>query len=208
MQLVLNHFDEFTMLDAKIFAPYMSFNEEEVRRLCIRYNRDFSEVKRWYGGYLLSGMKIYNPKAIVSIMTWSDFQSYWFQTGTYESVVLLISMNFDGLNTAVIDIIAGSLVRINPETCQNDMVSLKNKDDVLMLLIHLGYLAYNSLNKTTFIPNEDIRQEMIDTVNENQYFRFSGFWIVCLQKEQKSPLNEVDFCSSLKLIFSLQHSVS
>lgn len=163
---VLNHFNEYTMLNAKIFALYMGFTEKEVRRLCIRYNRDFSEVKRWYDGYLLSGMKIYNPKAIVDIMTWGDFQSYWSQTGTYESIVPLINMNFDGLNTAVIDMIAGSPVRINPETFQNDMVSLKNKDDVLTLLIHLGYLAYNSLNKTTFIPNEDIRQELIDTVED------------------------------------------
>lgn len=33
-QSALNNFDEFTMLDARIFAPYIGFTEEEVKELC------------------------------------------------------------------------------------------------------------------------------------------------------------------------------
>ena len=161
------------MLDAKVFAPYIGFTENEVRKLCVEYNKDFSEVKRWYDGYLLSGTQIYNPKAVVSVMTWGDFQSYWSKTGTYESIVPLINMNFDGLKTAMIDMVAGSPVKVKTATYQNDMVTFKNKDDVLALLIHLGYVAYDSVNRTAFVPNEEIRQELIDAVEDRQWNEFT-----------------------------------
>lgn len=161
------------MLDAKVFAPYIGFTENEVRKLCVEYNKDFSEVKRWYDGYLLSGTQIYNPKAVVSVMTWGDFQSYWSKTGTYESIVPLINMNFDGLKTAMIDMVAGSPVKVKTATYQNDMVTFKNKDDVLTLLIHLGYVAYDSVNRTAFVPNEEIRQELIDAVEDRQWNEFT-----------------------------------
>lgn len=161
------------MLDAKVFAPYIGFTENEVRKLCVEYNKDFSEVKRWYDGYLLSGTQIYNPKAVVSVMTWGDFQSYWSKTGTYESIVPLINMNFDGLKTPMIDMVAGSPVKVKTATYQNDMVTFKNKDDVLTLLIHLGYVAYDSVNRTAFVPNEEIRQELIDAVEDRQWNEFT-----------------------------------
>ena len=172
-QSALNNFDEFTMLDAKVFAPYIGFTENEVRKLCVEYNKDFSEVKRWYDGYLLSWTQIYNPKAVVSVMTWGDFQSYWSKTGTYESIVPLINMNFDGLKTAMIDMVAGSPVKVKTATYQNDMVTFKNKDDILTLLIHLGYVAYDSVNRTAFVPNEEIRQELIDAVEDRQWNEFT-----------------------------------
>ena len=142
-QSALNNFDEFTMLDAKIFAPYIGFTEDEVKALCEKYQKDFNEVKRWYDGYLLSGCQVYNPKAVVSIMTWGNFQSYWSQTGTYESIMPLINMDFDGLETAIIRMAAGERVKVKTTTYQNDMITFKSKDDVLTLLIRLGYLAYD-----------------------------------------------------------------
>ena len=157
------------MLDAKVFAPYIGFTENEVRKLCVEYNKDFSEVKRWYDGYLLSGTQIYNPKAVVSVMTWGDFQSYWSKTGTYESIVPLINMNFDGLKTAMIDMVAGSPVKVKTATYQNDMVTFKNKDDVLTYMIHLGYLGYNENRKTAFVPNEEIRQELTTAVESKKW---------------------------------------
>lgn len=168
-QSALNNFDEFTMLNASILAPYIGFTEQEVKGLCQKYNLDFDEVKRWYDGYLLAGNEIYNPKSIVSILTRKEFQSYWSQTGTYESIVPLINMDFDGLKTTIIKMLAGESVRVKTTTYQNDMVNFKNKDDILTLLIHLGYLAYDSKIRNAFIPNEEIRSELIDAVEEEQW---------------------------------------
>ena len=168
-QSALNNFDEFTMLNASILAPYIGFTEQEVKGLCQKYDLDFDEVKRWYDGYLLAGNEIYNPKSIVSILTRKEFQSYWSQTGTYESIVPLINMDFDGLKTTIIKMLAGESVRVKTTTYQNDMVNFKNKDDILTLLIHLGYLAYDSKIRSAFIPNEEIRSELIDAVEEEQW---------------------------------------
>ncbi|MCI8744341.1 MAG: AAA family ATPase, partial [Lachnospiraceae bacterium] len=172
-QSALNNFDEFTMLDAKIFAPYIGFTEDEVKALCEKYQKDFNEVKRWYDGYLLSGCQVYNPKAVVSIMTWGNFQSYWSQTGTYESIMPLINMDFDGLETAIIRMAAGERVKVKTTTYQNDMITFKSKDDVLTLLIHLGYLAYDSSNRTAFVPNEEIRSELMDAIEDEQWNEFA-----------------------------------
>lgn len=63
-QSALNNFNEFTMLDARGFAKYIGFTEEEVKTLCDQYHRDFEKVKRWYDGYLLENCQVYNPKLL------------------------------------------------------------------------------------------------------------------------------------------------
>lgn len=160
-QSALNNFDEFTMLDAKIFADYTGFTEEEVLELCKKYDVDFDEVKHWYDGYLLKETQVYNPKAVVEIMKWKQFQSYWSDTSSYEVVVPLINMDFDGLKTAIIEMLSGAYVSVNVKSFQNDTVSFANKDDVLTYMIHLGYLGYDQNKRVAFVPNEDIRQELL-----------------------------------------------
>ena len=137
-QSALNNFTEFTMTDARIFSKYIGFTEEEVRMLCEKYHRDFSKTKHWYDGYLLEQYQVYNPKAVVELMIWNKFQSYWSDTGTYEAIVPLINMDFDGLKTAIIEMLSGNSVEIDPTTFQNDMVNFTCRDDVLTCLIHLG----------------------------------------------------------------------
>ena len=39
------------------------------------------------------------------------------------------------------------------------MTSIKNNDDVFTLLVHLGYLAYDSRNRKVYIPNKEIAEE-------------------------------------------------
>ena len=167
-QSALNNFAEFTMTDARIFSRYIGFTEEEVRMLCEKYHRDFSKTKHWYDGYLLEQYQVYNPKAVVELMIWNKFQSYWSDTGTYEAIVPLINMDFDGLKTAILEMLSGAAVPVLVTSFKNDMVSFVNKDDVLTLLIHLGYLAYNQQTQMAYIPNEEIRSEFTDAVKEHQ----------------------------------------
>lgn len=86
-QSVLNNFDEYTMINPKIFAKYIGFTEEKVSELCRQYGCDFSEVKRWYDGYLLNDYQVYNPKAVIEVLKWKIFQSYWSATASYEAIV-------------------------------------------------------------------------------------------------------------------------
>lgn len=53
-------------------------------------------------------------------------------------VVLLINMDFDGLKTAIIEMLSGSAVKVNSSMFQNDTVSFKSRDEMLTYMIHLG----------------------------------------------------------------------
>ena len=168
-QSALNNFDEFTMLQADELAPYIGFTENEVSMLCEKYERDFDKVKKWYDGYLLNEYQVYNPKAVVSIMTKERFRSYWSETASYDAIVPLINMNYDGLKTAIIEMLSGAEVKVNTATFQNDTEDIKSKDDVLTYMIHLGYLGYNETRKTAFVPNEEIRQELTTAVERKTW---------------------------------------
>ena len=174
-QSALNNFDEFTMLDAGALASYIGFTELEVQKLCDKYHKDFAEVKRWYDGYVLENQQVYNPKAVVSVMLRGNFQSYWSQTGTYEVVVPLINMDFDGLKQAIIEMVSGSTVEVDTGTFQNDTVSFSSRDDVITYLIHLGYLAYDQRKQCAFIPNEEIRQELLAAAKKTKWNELQEF---------------------------------
>lgn len=170
-QSVLNNFDEYTMLDANVMAPYVGFTEKEVSDLCKKYGRDFTEAKSWYAGYLLEDHRIYNPYTIVKLMLRGTYKykGYWTETGSYESVLSLINKDFDGLKASIIKMLSGTSAEINICSFQNDVINITNKDDVLTYLIHLGYLGYDQKTKSTFVPNEEIRQELMDIVESTKW---------------------------------------
>ena len=168
-QSALNNFDEFTMLDAGRLVSFVGFTEDEVKTLCEKYRMDFEQVKKWYDGYCLGECNIYNPIAVVNLVTKGKFKSYWSETGTYEAIVPLLNMDFEGLKTAIIEMLGGSRAEIDVSSFQNDMVSFANRDDVLTYLIHLGYLGYDEDAEAAFVPNEEIRQELTKAIRRNAW---------------------------------------
>ncbi len=161
----LNMFEEYSMTNADMMAEFVGFTGPEVHTLCERYGMDFGEVQRWYDGYRLAeGLHVYNPKSVVDAMRRQKLNSYWTRTETYEALKIYIDMNFDGLRDAIILMLGGGHCKVNIRTFQNDMTTLKGKDDVLTLLVHLGYLAYEEEEKTVFIPNLEIEDEFANAI--------------------------------------------
>ena len=113
--------------------------------------------------------QVYNPKAVVEVLTWNKFQSYWSETGSYEAIVPLINMDFDGLKSAIIEMLSGNSVEVDVTTFQNDMINFSCRDDVLTYLIHLGYLGYDQIYHCAFVPNEEIRQELSRAVKRKKW---------------------------------------
>lgn len=175
-QSALNNFDEFTMLSPGSLAQFIGFTEDEVRRLAATYHQDFDKVKRWYDGYLLKDYEVYNPRAVVSVMLNGEFKSYWSETASYEAIVPLINMDYDGLKTAVIEMLSGGIVNVNTATFKNDIVNIQSKDDVLTYMIHLGYLGYDQKKRAAFVPNEEIRQELTMAVTSRHWNEMLLFW--------------------------------
>ena len=168
-QSALNNFREYSMLNAGPLASYIGFTENEVKELCKVYNKDFTEVKRWYDGYQLGAYQVYNPNAVVNTMIDGNFQSYWSATASYDLIVPLINMDFDGLKTSIIEMLSGASVDVDVASFQNDISNIVNKDDVLTYLIHMGYLAYSADSKMAFVPNEEIRQELFRATRRKQW---------------------------------------
>lgn len=166
----LNMFDEFSMIDAGPLASFAGFTEQEVKTLCIQYEMDLDEVKYWYDGYSLEGTtSIYSPRSVISCMRFHKIGNYWNQTETFEALRTYIDMNFSGLRDDVLSMLAGEAVPVNTGSFTNDMITFHNKDDVLTLLIHLGYLGYDSTHKCVFIPNNEIRGEYVNAVAVSEW---------------------------------------
>lgn len=174
-QSALNNFTQYTMLSPGVLAPYIGFTEQEVAELCGQYGREYEKVKCWYDGYCLGKFHVYNPNAVICLMMEGDYQSYWSDTGTYEAIRPLIDMDFDGLRAEILTMLAGDSVKVRTKSFQNDMVTFRSKDDVLTLLIHLGYLAYDQKSQTAYVPNEEIRREFAEAVEENKWNEFVEF---------------------------------
>lgn len=169
----LNMFTEYSMTNPREMAEYFGFTEKEVTSLCERFHRNFEETQAWYDGYELVAVNgeekisyaMYSPKSVVDAMLSGVFDNYWNQTETYEALKVYIKMNFDGLKDSVIRMLAGERVQINTGTFSNDMTNFQGKDDVLTLLIHLGYLSYHWPDKTVTIPNKEVSQEYINAIS-------------------------------------------
>lgn len=153
----LNMFQEYSMTDQSMFEEYTGFTQEEVKGLCEQYNMDFLEISSWYDGYKFAEFQhIYNPKSVVESIRRHKLSSYWTSTETYEALKNYIDMDFDGLRSDIVQMLGGGSVKVNTRSFQNDMRNFKTKDDILTLLIHLGYLAYDANTQETFIPNKEI----------------------------------------------------
>lgn len=164
----LNMFTEISMTDPRDYAEFTGFTEDEVKALCQKYDMSFEETKRWYDGYQLKGISVYNPRSVVMSMTGHCFNNYWTSTETFEALRVWIEMDFDHLQEKIAAMIAGEHISVNVTRFQNDMTSFHNADDVLTLLIHLGYLTYDVEEEKAWIPNHEIRREFINSIEVTQ----------------------------------------
>ncbi len=174
IQSKLNNFEEYTILDSYELAEYVGFTAEEVIALCKKYNIDFKECKNWYDGYSQHGFEIYNPESVVKSIQKKDFSSYWGKTSTYETISERIRANFKGTKDDVIKMLSGENIDVNVTRFMNTMNSFNTKSDVFTYLIHLGYLAYDRIEKTCRIPNKEVRQEWFNAIETESEYKITN----------------------------------
>ena len=78
-------------------------------------------------------------------------------------------MNYDGLKDAVIQMLGSGYCKIDTHMFENDMVNFHSRDDVLTMLIHLGYLAYRADTKEVYIPNEEVRSAFVRAIKKGNW---------------------------------------
>ena len=149
------------------FGGYVGFTEEEVRSLCEEKNADFAMMKKWYDGYSFKGVgSVYNPNSVMKSIRNKDFDSYWTETSAAEGLLEYISKDYNGMTKTIAELIGGVDVKVSTTGFANDLTTFRGRDDVLTLMIHLGYLAYDSVNETVRIPNEEIKKEFAKAVKQ------------------------------------------
>lgn len=169
-QSAMTDFKEYTMTQPEPLEKFAGFTEKEVEELCAGSNFVFEDIQRWYDGYILgNNMHIYSPKSVMEAVQRRRIGNYWTQSETCESLRLYIELNEDGLAEAIVQMLGGAHIKIDVATFQNDMTTIKSKDDVLTLLVHLGYLAYDIDNKSVYIPNEEVREEFVRAVTTGRH---------------------------------------
>ncbi len=191
----LNMFREFSIITPMQFAQYTGFTEEEVKEKCNEYNMHYEDIASWYNGYIVNtdipvemrneyrmgeyegkSLSIYSPLSVVEALSTGIIQNYWNKTENYETLAEYIRMNYDGLKDSVALLMDGGRLKVNINKYQNDMTSFGGSNDVLVMLIHLGYLGYDADTKEVFIPNNELLDEFkTSTESEEWIDTFTSF---------------------------------
>ena len=171
VQSKLNMFREFTMAGAGRLSEFVGFTADETAQLCMDNGIDFEECKRWYDGYNLNGIEIYSPNSIVEAIDNNEICGYWIQTGSYEALKNYLLMDFEGILQDVKTMIGGGHVDVRINSYLNTMTDFHSKHDVFTYLIHLGYLAYDRKKQQCYIPNREVRDQWILSVEQSPDYK-------------------------------------
>ena len=166
----LNNFREYTMINPSRMATSLGFTHKEVEELCQKYGMDMKEMERWYDGYRIGDEShMFNPYSVMRAIDDNHYRSYWTTTGAYDSVITYIQMNYDGLKDDIIRMLSGEHVYVNTVKFQNDMRIVRSRNDVLTVLIHLGYLAYDGDSQECYIPNKEVADEFMNAIEDTSW---------------------------------------
>lgn len=166
----VSDFDEFTILNPGSFAEYTGFTSEDIEEVCRRSATKISaeELKEWYDGYSFDGDNpVYNPYSVMQAIEMGKLESYWRKTSASETLFTYINMDFKGLQEDIARLITGEMIHVDVNNFNNDVETFNSKDDVLTLLIHLGYLTYDNDKEAVKIPNKEVRTEF-DSLLKNE----------------------------------------
>lgn len=169
-QSALNNFMEYSMVTPGTMARYFGFTKDEAYALAERHGMELEELEKWYDGYQIgSETSMFNPNSVMEAIRneWCD--NYWSKTGAYDAVADYINMNYEGLKDDIIDMLSGNRSKVDPKGFGNDLSDVRSCDDVLTVLIHLGYLTYDRRAQECFVPNWEVAGEMENAIKANKW---------------------------------------
>ncbi len=199
VQSKLNNFKEYTILDSKELSEFVGFTDEEVVKLCEKYQISHTECKNWYQGYKLDEFDVYNPESVVMCIEDRRFEGHWNKTSSYSVISDRLQSNFDGMRDDVVKMISGENVKVNVTRYMNTMTDFRNKDDAFTYLIHVGYLAYDANTKTCRIPNKEVRLEWFNALEDDKNYKVTDKIIKASEEllEQTLQLNSAEVAKAL-----------
>ena len=186
----LNNFREYTFLEPANFAEFTGFTEQEVQELCDKYNVNYQECLNWYDGYNVEDINICNPHAIVESITYKKLKPFWSNTGTYETIAPYIKGNYKGIKDDLIKMLSGGSVPVNITSFSNTLSDITSKDKLFTYMMHTGFLAYNSYDKTCRMPNLEVQDIWGNALENTDSFKVLGEFIKNSERLLKATLNK------------------
>ena len=169
-QSALNNFIEYSMVEPRKMGRYFGFTKDEVKGLAVKHDTDFDELEKWYDGYQIGDEKsMFNPNSVIQAVGIGRCRSFWAATGSFDAITSYININYDGLKDDIICMLGGGRVTVDPTGFQNDLSVIRSKDDVLTVLIHLGYLSFDWKRNQCYVPNKEVEGELVNAVRNNKW---------------------------------------
>ena len=174
-QSALNNFREYSMVIPGKLSGYFGFTKDEVLKLTEKHGMDYGELEKWYDGYRIGNVtSIFNPNSVIQALDNGACQGYWASTGAYDAVSKYISKNFGGLKDDVLFLLSGGRVKVKTTKFANDLSTIKDRNDVLTVLIHLGYLSYDWKTRECYVPNLEVSEELSSAVEDTDWTNVSN----------------------------------
>ena len=166
-QSAMNNFLEYSMVEPRKMASFFGFTKEEVQALATKHQMDYAELEKWYDGYQIGPQpSMFNPNSVMQAVDIGRCRSFWASTGTFDAIAGYIKMDFDGLKEDIIEMLAGGRAKVNTTKFTNDLSDIRSRDDVLTVLIHLGYLSFDWERRECYVPNYEVSEELSNAVEE------------------------------------------
>ena len=170
VQSAMNNFQEYSMISPGDMASCYGFTRDEVKALAEKHGMNFDELVRWYDGYKIGRQpSMFNPNSVMQAIRRHSCESFWGKTGAFDAISDYINMNYKGLKDDIIRMLAGGSADVDTTGFSNDLSEIRDRDDVLTVLIHLGYLSYNWRKKECYIPNLEVEGEMSNAVETTDW---------------------------------------
>lgn len=157
-------FKDYSILYSRETDQFIGYTENEVIDLCDKYDFNFDLIKKWYKGYNVNELTIYNPICVNETIEWKKCLDYWNQTCSVKSLSIPLSFNKGELKEETALLIAGYSIPLEIPKNLKDLVNKNTKISTLIKLIHLGYLTYDFKNKECRITNYEITKNFVHAV--------------------------------------------
>lgn len=169
-QSAMNNFLEYSMVEPRQMSSFFGFTKDEVQMLAAEHKMDYAELEKWYDGYQIGPQpSMFNPNSVMQAVSIGRCRGFWSSTGAFDSVAEYIKMDFEGLRDDVVELLAGGRVKVNTTKFRNDITEIRSRDDVLTVLIHLGYLAFDWQRRECYVPNYEVSEELANAVEETPW---------------------------------------
>ncbi len=170
----LNNFIDYDATKPWVTREAIGYTEEEVKDLCERWGRDFTEIKSWFGSYLMDGKIIYNPISVNNAIEEGECEERWIFTASNEQLAQCMNFGDGALKGDFEALMDGERLRVDVGWFLGNLDEISDKDEALTTLIYLGYLGYDEESKECFIPNKEIAKDVVLASLDLKWGEMSG----------------------------------